>query len=651
MALNFQQKNALKKADEKAILGYLQNDRFTAEDLDEFAASEPSFAEKLHRARVVLDSMPNPNEEREFNSLGTRIHGNIGDPNLKNDINAYIAKWSDKAYAAERIQTANGWLVLTSENDVFNALKLEAEEALTNLRESGILPDNELIERIANFINTYGLENLFAKDVEDAKSWSTEINKCLVEGNEVAFGVVLNSDGSLKDIDDARSLSSRPLSLEQRQRLDELAWVWVLKQEDIATAAVQYKNVFGQNCLHNGDIMKMRMEHEQWNAVDKNDIFKILEYLQNKPNSAFESDANKRIDELKGLLLERLEKKPQSIPVSYFEALLNCKKFDKTELFKAAHLTEDFWKNRVKRRSELMKGKNDINTLQKYVGTGMPGITDVILLGVRNSGKSSVLSGLFLNNLLSYDNRHYNGDYADYICDYANDGIAVPPTKLNFVATVKADVTNLNGRNFSFNLYDIAGEDFNAKIATAQNEDDLAITSFTELGKGAPEIFKTDNEKVIFLVIDPTIEESSRNLQSRAIKAMVTLMFDSPENAEIMKRVRGVHFIVTKADTLDGADKLKAARDVVSAIVNQGTAHKMVKGCNEYGINAHKDKNLCGHPFVYPFSLGSFTVGNMFTYDSEGSDTVLKVICDYSRPIKQDGFLAKLREPFLKPIL
>ena len=57
-----------------------------------------------------------------------------------------------------------------------------------------------------------------------------------------------------------------------------------------------------------------------------------------------------------------------------------------------------------------------------------------------------------------------------------------------------------------------------------------------------------------------------------------------------MRRVEGLHFIVTKADTLAGGPS--QAREVVHGILNRGARESLVESCREYGINASDESEL-----------------------------------------------------------
>ena len=97
-------------------------------------------------------------------------------------------------------------------------------------------------------------------------------------------------------------------------------------------------------------------------------------------------------------------------------------------------------------------------------------------------------------------------------------------------------------------------------------------------------------------------------------------------------------------------DRRKAALEVVRSVINHSDADYMVEQCRSYGINANKDPQLDGRPRVFCYSLGHFTIGNIFEYNPEGSDNIIKVICDYCSPTRKAGFWHGFRNFFTKPI-
>ena len=96
--------------------------------------------------------------------------------------------------------------------------------------------------------------------------------------------------------------------------------------------------------------------------------------------------------------------------------------------------------------------------------------------------------------------------------------------------------------------------------------DGKLVTSFADMGTQAPEILNNGNRKLFFILIDPTSEGREQALQAEAVNRLKSLMFGKVDgrnpNEAIMRRVEGLHFIVTKADTLAGGPS--QAREVLS---------------------------------------------------------------------------------------
>ena len=196
----------------------------------------------------------------------------------------------------------------------------------------------------------------------------------------------------------------------------------------------------------------------------------------------------------------------------------------------------------------------------------------------------------------------------------------------------------------------MAGEDLRKEITFISHDPIELINAvktnvFSKMKAEVSSILCNDHDKVFFIIIDPNETEG---YQVEVIPQLLRL-FNRPENEEVMHRVRAIHFIVTKADTLQGNRK-QTALDAVHNIVGEALCDGIVDTCRKYGINWSKDKKKNGRPRVFPFSLGRFYPGNIYSGDGADAETIIKVIADYVVAMQRDTPGRKLRRKLTKPI-
>lgn len=210
----------------------------------------------------------------------------------------------------------------------------------------------------------------------------------------------------------------------------------------------------------------------------------------------------------------------------------------------------------------------------------------------------------------------------------------------------------------------MAGEAFAEKIAA--NPDNKV--SFEDMGIGATKLLSSSNDKVFFIIVDPTVEvvnmkrrvertdpdgdtyydiSNVRVSQKSTLKKLVDL-FTLEENKKIMERVKAIHFIVTKSDMLDDeGDRgtVAKARMKEKYVQPLNTLKKICKE-SKYAINARS-----GYlPKLYTFSLGQFYLGGVYDYDSSDADKILNVIRNITKGQREKTFLDKLKDALNKPI-
>ena len=103
----------------------------------------------------------------------------------------------------------------------------------------------------------------------------------------------------------------------------------------------------------------------------------------------------------------------------------------------------------------------------------------------------------------------------------------------------------------------------------------------------------------------------------------------SPENAEIMKRVDTIDFIVTKADTL--GETVEECKERAKELL-QSTYQAPVNALMDLCRQTKRINSATGYrPRVFTFSLGKFYLGGVFDFNDTGALEIMDSI-RHSRP-------------------
>lgn len=659
MALTTSERISIKRKSAEEIAEFIQNKRFTRQDLEELAKTDTAFADVLQRAFDLLEQLPDPDETAAFEQLKAAITNDIDNPETESKLNSYLSTWQNRPSAAANVATARTLVKRLAARKSFRELSTRMDGARQAYASSGRLTPG-LGQAVRNFVQMHSSTPLCSPDIQQAGMWLQELKAMYAKEISNRWGRLFNAEGKLNSLEALDNfLRTMPVDSNMRTKADESAWEWVHRQPDLLDAANRYDAVFQQQGLHAGEVQRIRDSASQWQLYSQLDIYSIINFLEDNPDHPFADAAGARIRELKAEALAALKADPAPVSVPDFRNMLQCRYFTREELMEASGMDEEMLRTNVDNYERQLASLPPLPNSESVYGSGIgePGLTDVVFFGIQSSGKTCVLSGLLRHDNLWFDERRYSGDYGATLRAYAQKGFAVSGTPRNFVATIKAEVSNMDPRYiYKFNLFEMAGEDFRSGIAHGMDQYGRPALSFDDMGANAAEILRTGNDKVFFLLIDPTTDYLQQSQQASAMNALLSLMFGDGNgynpNEDIMRRVQGLHFIITKSDTLKGAGDIRElARNKVYEIINPATRKKIVDGCIQYGINASKDPAVNGHPRVFPFSLGHFTIGNMFRYDPAGASTILRVICDYCAPERRGSGAQKFRSFFTNPII
>jgi len=649
MALSLPQQLWLKKAYVGDIVEKLRLQVFTIEDLRNFARINPAFSEKLALVETSAKNLEDPEELEDYNAAVRVLSSESNEwQDVEKALILYLERWRNMPSAAVRVAEIKAIFDSRTENARFKALKKSVD----------IFPETdggqfvELFSELNAFISDYSEKDYAAADVESCKLMRTEVSEAIGRIAEKQWQLSLDDNGILKNTTEAITFLNKFNGLpEYADKVDDAIWRWAIVQDDVVAGVEEYERIFSGKGRHSSAAAEVYNARSEWDRIDSSNIYDLLEFLDYYPGHIFTEKAAKKLAELKMSELESLRRAPALYDNQTFCALYKRQICTKDELCSACGADDAMFEriisdSKIRATLPAPPGRNS----QYAGGKGEIGLTDVILFGVAASGKTCVLSGLLSHDSVTVDEANYSGEYASVLKRYSRAGVAIPGTPEDFIAVVKASSLGKDGRRRSFNIVEMAGEAFSKKIIAAVGRNGRKATDFESMENSASAILTNGNDKLIFLLIDPTCDRFGRQDQIEAFNRLRSLMFDVEANREVMKQVKGLHFIVSKADTL-GENRMEKARDIVHEILNPATRGALVGQCRNYGINYSTDSLLNGRPRIFCFSLGKFNVGNIYNYDPKDSGELLSVICDYVDNTSGLSFMRRLRNFLVQPFI
>lgn len=631
------------------------NGQLTLDDLGDIARRKPVFASKYALVQQQLEAMPNPKEQEEFDRIKSDYDSFLRGEELLTLMQTYLAKWSANTAAADRVSMVKGWYGENKEERDFNRLKDRAEADIAAYNQTGKIPSVEVVQALQMYLNEWKCSGSPASDLHlnMVEDWLTQIRGIRSAKMDSDWNRLFDSNRKLISIEELKNFAAEYSSEPAYSGLiDDAYWAWAMSQPDVLTAAADYDNYFHHVGNHSAEIANLQSMSAEWQAVDQSDIFEVIDYLEDHPDSPFKESAKSLMGVLKRDEIGRMLTSPATYSDAKFRRLASSGACSKEELVEAVGGSEDVYDrimNLEKERREKLRGIP--NPAEQTFATGGSGQTDIVFFGMPSSGKTCVLTGLFASERLTPDPSDWNGRYAIALQSYGEAMIAPPRTQTRFVAVVNCEIYKKDKKRelkVPFNLVDMAGEDFQNQIVQIDDLDNATV-SFASMGEGAPEILANKHDKVFFVLVDPTATGRREVIQKDAIRTLVGL-FENPTNRQIMSRVRGLHFIVTKADTLLD-NRQRSARNAVHKILNEASRTKLRNFCRDLGINSSTEQALDGSPRVFCFSLGQFHPGNIYSGSQRDSETIINVISDYVVAERQETVGLKVRKFFTQPII
>lgn len=598
------------------MLHYLQTGELKFSDMPDLSNERKAILEQLYNDWLATPEPPKPEDPMEkqmweqicsYGSNYEQMDSNLRSV-VEQSVRVYISRFSESRPGGHHIEEAEGIIVTLGklkEVDLWNSI------------------DTMDYDEVANYLRSNPKTSFFG-EAEDAM-WSIVCSD---------FNNVNRLTTYITDIEGEFKLL--------RSTVDEA----------------------GRNAIsmHLQLAQQAKKEYWDWQDVkEKGDIVSIFEYLQAHPDSPFKDDIRHTMRSLKDDVLRKFKNNlSDKSYVDLYYRLTNAGIISRSEFISAGIVSDQ--------SLAKLEGIGDLATIDQSVSVNHcpENHTDVFMFGIPSTGKTCIIMGLLGASSFDWNSKRFGGDYASQLNEYLDAGMTPNSTIGDFVTLIEGSITDENNENIShpINLIDMAGEAFADKIAA--NPD--GKVSFEDMGIGATKLLSSNNDKVFFIIVDPTVEVVKKERRVRltdpegnvyyelaqvsvqqksTVKKLVDL-FTLEENKHIMRRVKAIHFIVTKSDMLDvEGDRDEVAQSRIKQKYSQ-PLNTLKRICSEkqFAINVRS-----GYlPKLYTFSLGQFYLGGVYDYDPSDANKIINVIRDITKGQKERSFFDRLKDVLNKPI-
>lgn len=382
-------------------------------------------------------------------------------------------------------------------------------------------------------------------------------------------------------------------------------------------------------------------------AKQENSILGYVNFLTQHPYCEYREEAEILIQNMKGSLLSDMKRYPFKYNRELMYDYISTNALTMEDLVDISNTLTDRAYSHIKKYPRLIDEQRQLPVSRLENPHSEEENTDVYFFGVSGSGKTCVLAGLMsLTGQLGFrfdpKGPGGGGNYAMELRNYARTSMLPPATDQNYIQVIDGQINDENAHLHKISLIEMSGEK-TAEFAAIENP-----TSLEDLGVGASGLLSNDNNKVIFFVIDPTNEKEVQMgrdsnqwvMQSDVLSCVSSLL---SKNKELMKKVVAIHVILTKSDTLGDYVDQNTIQDLLNSQGYQAVLEDIKSICEQYNIN----KQTGFHVGLYPFCVGKFMAGDVYTFDETDSLKILRVIQKNSVPRrKPGGFFDSLTEWF-----
>ena len=419
----------------------------------------------------------------------------------------------------------------------------------------------------------------------------------------------------------------------------------------IQTYATNPSKIAQEYMVKANELMQQIADEKQaridWiDAKNINSILGYVSFLSAHPYSSYREEAEELIKSMKGELLSDMKRFPFKYGREMMYEYISSNALTMQDLVDDSDVLTDRGYSHIKRYPRLTDEQRQLPVSRLENPHSEEGSTDIYFFGVSGSGKTCVLSGLMsLTGQLGFKfdpkGPGGGGNYAMELRNYARSSMLPPATDQSYIQDIDAQIDDEEGHLHKISFIEMSGEK-TALFAAMDNP-----SSTDDLGPGAAGLLSNNNNKVLFFVIDPTNEKNVEMgmgsqqwvLQSDVLACISALLSKNPT---LLKKVVAIHVILTKSDTLgDYVDK----NTIMERLTEQGylaVFSDIKEICQRYEIN----KQTGFEVGLYPFHVGKFMPGDVYTFDPTDSLKILRVIQQNTVAIRKRGFLDTLHDWF-----
>lgn len=486
---------------------------------------------------------------------------------------------------------------------------------------------NTLKAMLEQYVNDYGDSMPEGNHLDMAKEHIERISK---KQEKVAWDKV-----DILDYESLISYYNRNKETPYFKEVDDCLWAIVYTDPvDINLIRRFMQDI--PNSSHYAQAESIEKGFSDWDkAKGGRDLKMVYQYLKDHPSGTFSSEARELFGTLKQEYLENFKRDMAVKSIHDYDNEIRSGIFSQSDFIEAGIATA----KSIEKLREL--ANNPFITIVEYPTeiTCPSNHTDVYFFGIPSTGKTCIMMGLLNSTLLNWNAVKYGGKAGLQLQDLCDHGIPPGRTEDKQVIVINGTIPDEASRDIKHpvNLIDMSGEEFAYKIS----ENPEAKVSFADMGKGIPEMLSNDNDKIFFITIDPVFEyakfrklEEDGEYKERRVSQKQTLqrfmsILEDRQNENIMRKVKAIHIITTKSDSLSNDRDERA--EIAKAIVNEKYIHsinKLIPLCHpqKFDINPASGNE----PLLFDFSLGKFYMGGIFEYDSTDSDKIIRVIAEIS---------------------
>ena len=389
----------------------------------------------------------------------------------------------------------------------------------------------------------------------------------------------------------------------------------------------------------------------EWLKIkDSKSLIDFANFVGSYPTSRYREVADEKIRSLKDGLLTDMKSHPFKYKRTEMFRYISTNALTYEDLVDKSHVLTDRGYSHIKEKPTLAEEQEALPapTVDEEKLKSTDDATDIYFFGIPGSGKTCLISGL-----LSLDGRFGfkfdrrgqggNGDYAMQLRRYALKSMLPPPTDIGYARLIDASIKDENGLLHMLSFIDMSGEK-TAIFASMENP-----SNFKDLGIGAERLLSNNNNKVLIFVIDPTSAEKIVEVngvplsvcQDDMLGCVASLLAKNPE---LMRKVVAIHIVLTKSDTIGEFVNEETIRNLLEKQNYTSVLLSIKELCEQYNVNKQTNYNVG----LYPFCVGKFLPGEVYTFDETDSLKILRMIQKNTVPIrpKKRTFLDMLLEFF-----